>query len=74
MSTNPLPGNVVIDASELDMLPEGSIIRAGNGHAYEKSLQFTMVGRRWFEAGNSSPERAEDIPLPATLLYPAKVT
>lgn len=69
MSTNPLPGNVVIDASELDALPEGSIVRARNGHAYEKSMQFTLVGRRWLEAGNSSPERGEDIPLPADLLY-----
>lgn len=57
------------EQDELDALPEGTIIRANNGHAYEKSMQFTMVGRRWFEAGNSSPERSADIPLPATLLY-----
>jgi hypothetical protein len=59
----------VIDVSELDELPEGSIVRAANGHAYEKSMRFTLVGRRWLEAGNSSPERADDIPLPADLLY-----
>lgn len=70
----PLPGNVVIDADELDMLPEGAIIRAANGHAYEKSMQFTLTGRRWLEAGNSSPERNQDIPLPATMLYPAELS
>lgn len=57
------------DPEDLGALPNGSIIRAANGHAYEKSYQFTMVGRRWLEAGNSSPERAEDIPLPARVLY-----
>ena len=70
MSTNQLPGNVVIDVSELDALPEGAIVRASNGHAYEKSMKWTLTGRRWLEAGNSSPERPDDIPLPATLLYP----
>ena len=47
-----------------------AIVRSDiNGHAYEKSMQYTMVGRRWWEAGNASPERSEDIPLPARVIH-----
>lgn len=55
--------------TDLSELPDGSILRSANGHAYEKSMKFTMIGRRWLEAGNASPERTEDIPLPVTVLY-----
>lgn len=57
-------------AEQLDALPDHSIVRAGtNGHAYEKSMWGALFGRRWMEAGNASPERSEDIGLPALLLW-----
>lgn len=57
-------------AEQLDALPEHAIVRAGtNGHAYEKSMLFTLIGRRWMEAGNGSPERSDDIGLPALLIW-----
>lgn len=53
----------VVSMEQVDELPYGSIVRGGNGHAYEKQLQWTMVGRRWLEAGNSvvlwTPETGE---------------
>ncbi len=54
---------------DLINLRYGTIIRAANGHAYEKTAEYTMIGRRWLEAGNASPESDGRIPLPAIVLY-----
>lgn len=55
---------------ELDALPFGSIVRGSNGHAFEKSDEaWTFQDRAWGESGNASPDRSEDIPLPALLLF-----
>jgi hypothetical protein len=60
----------ITTAEQLDALPDRSIVRAGtNGHAYEKSMLFTLTGRRWMEAGNGSPERSDAIGLPALLIW-----
>lgn len=71
-----LPGVAVIQLPEPDYTDEpedgevGHGFRAGtNGNAYEKSMLFTLIGRRWMEAGNGSPERSEDVGLPALLLW-----
>lgn len=57
--------------TELDLINLGyrTIIRAANGHAYEKVAEHTLIGRRWLETGNASPESDSRIPLPATVLY-----
>lgn len=55
---------------QLDGLPDHAIVRSStDGHAYEKSMLFTMAGRRWWEAGNGSPVRSADIGLPALLIW-----
>lgn len=55
---------------ELEALPDGATVRGANGHAFEKSSEsWTFDDRRWGEAGNSSPDRSEDIKLPALLIW-----
>lgn len=57
--------------TELDLinLRYGTIIRAANGNAYEKTAEYTLIGRRWLKAGNASPESDSRIPLPAIVLW-----
>jgi hypothetical protein len=66
MSTNPLPGNVTIDATELTALQPHTVIEDVNGTIWEKRQR--MYGSSWYQPGDSQPHGQRDIALPATVL------
>lgn len=73
MSTDPRPGNIVIDASELDALPEGAVIRANTDDicVYAKWPQHHLANLYgpWFATGYEVPYSSDEIALPATLIW-----
>lgn len=73
MSTNPLTGNVVIDASEFEALPDGTVVVTEDGGiAWQKGDSELDNPALWWTAGLKS---AYVPPLPATLVWqPADLT
>lgn len=74
-ATYPLPGNIVIDASELDALPEGAVVLAiGSddvGCVYAKWPQHHLASLYgpWYPTGYEVPCASDEIPLPAKLIW-----
>lgn len=67
MSTHPLPGNVVIDVSEFDALPDGAVVVTEDGGiAWQKGDSEPDKPALWWTAGL---KHAYVPPLPALLVW-----
>ncbi|OBH08947.1 hypothetical protein [Mycobacterium sp. E1747] len=74
MSTDQLPGGFVIDASELDALPEGSVVLADTGDigcVYAKWPEHHLASLYgpWYQTGYEVPCDSDEIELPARLIW-----
>ena len=74
VSTNPLPGNIIIDASELDALPSGAVVLTTYddvSYAYIKRLEDRLADLYgpWFHTGYEVSCSSDDVPLPARLIW-----
>lgn len=75
MSTDHLPGNILIDASELDALPEGAVVislRSNDvGRVYAKWPQHHLADHYgpWYPTGYEVPCLSDAIELPAKLIW-----
>jgi hypothetical protein len=69
-----LPSNIVIDASELDALPGGSVIISNAddvGCIYAKWPEHHLASLYgpWYPTGYEVPCPSDEIPLPARLIW-----
>ena len=75
MTADALPGNIVIDASELDALPEGAVIMSIRsddiGCIYVKWPQHHLADLYgpWYPTGYEVPSLSVEIELPARLIW-----
>lgn len=59
-----IEARTVRTVEQLNALPDGAIVQAKNGHAYERSMTFTLTGRRWLEVRH--PNAPTTSPFPAS--------